>query len=265
MKLHGNARLSPRGRLLLCERVLEQGWSLATAAEAAGVSERTAGKWIGRYRTEGEAGLLDRPSAPLRVANRTDERSIEVVAALRRLRMTGAEIAETLGMALSTVSGILTRIGMGKLGRIGLEPARRYERARPGELLHVDVKKLGRIKDGAGKRISGTRRHWPLLRPTPPASAASNTAGSMCTSRSMTPPAWRMSRFSRMRKPRPRSDSFVAPSSTTPPTASLWSDSSPITGPPTSQPRTRSPVVRSGSAISAPGPTDPRPTARPVS
>jgi transposase InsO family protein len=86
------------------------------------------------------------------VANRTDERTVEVIAALRRLRMTGAEIAECLGMALSTVSGILTRIGLGKLGRLGLEPARRYERARPGELIHIDVKKLGRIQGGAGKR-----------------------------------------------------------------------------------------------------------------
>ena len=93
------------------------------------------------------------------VANRTDERRVEVIAALRRLRMTGAEIAECLGMALSTVSGILTRSGVGKLGRIGLEPAQRYERARPGELLHIDVKKLGRIHGGAGKRvIDCTRR-----------------------------------------------------------------------------------------------------------
>jgi transposase InsO family protein len=95
------------------------------------------------------------------VANRTDERRIEVIAALRRLRMTGAEIAETLGMALSTVSGILTRIGMGKLGRIGLEPAQRYERQRPGELIHIDVKKLGRIaRPGyavlGGRHVRGT-------------------------------------------------------------------------------------------------------------
>jgi transposase InsO family protein len=99
--------------------------------------------------------LLDRSSAPMMVANRTDGRRVEVIAALRRLRMTGAEIAETLDMALSTVSGILTRIGMGKLGRLGLEPAQRYERARPGELLHVDVKKLGRIHHGAGHRFTG--------------------------------------------------------------------------------------------------------------
>jgi transposase InsO family protein len=113
---------------------------------------------LARWRAEGVEGLLDRSSAPMAVANRTDERRIEVIAALRRLRMTGAEIAECLGMALSTVSGILTRIGMGRLGRLGLEPAVRYERARPGELVHIDVKKLGKIKDGAGHRVHGNRR-----------------------------------------------------------------------------------------------------------
>src|SRR6202044_836108 len=107
-------------------------------------------KWLARHRAEGPAGLLDRSSAPSMIANRTDQRRVEVIAALRRLRMTGPEIAECLQMALSTVSGILTRIGMGKLGRLGLGPAHRYERERPGELLHIDVKKLGRIVDGAG-------------------------------------------------------------------------------------------------------------------
>ena len=155
MKLHGNAKLSVKGRELLIERIEHAGWSLTQAAEAAGVSDRTARKWLARYRAEGCDGLLDRPSAPMVVANRTAERRIEVIAALRRLRMTGAQIAECLDMALSTVSGILTRIGMGKLGRIGLEPAQRYERARPGELLHVDVKKLGRIHHGAGHRFTG--------------------------------------------------------------------------------------------------------------
>jgi transposase InsO family protein len=145
MKMHANARLSLKGRELLIDRVEHAGWSLSAAAEAAGISDRTARKWIARYRAEGPAGLLDRSSAPRVVANRTEERCVEVIAALRRLRMTGAEIAETLGMALSTVSGILTRIGLGKLGRLGLEPAQRYERARPGELIHIDVKKLGRI------------------------------------------------------------------------------------------------------------------------
>jgi len=154
MKMHANARLSLKGRELLIDRVENVGWSLISAAEAAEISDRTARKWIARHRAEGRDGLLDRSSAPAVVANRTDERRVEVIAALRRLRMTGAEIAETLDMALSTVSGILTRIGMGKLGRIGLEPAQRYERARPGELIHIDVKKLGRIAR-PGHRVLG--------------------------------------------------------------------------------------------------------------
>jgi transposase InsO family protein len=162
MKLHGNARLSPKGRLLICKRVIEQEWSLTEAAEAAGVSERSCSKWLTRYRAEGEAGLLDRSSAPKTVANRTEERRIEAIAALRRLRMTGAEIAECLGMALSTVSGILADIGLGKLSRLEPpEPLNRYERKRPGELIHIDVKKLGRIERGAGHRATGKRRSNP--------------------------------------------------------------------------------------------------------
>ena len=155
MKLHGNARLSVKGRELLIDRVQHAGWSLSTAAEAAGISDRTARKWLARYRAEGPEGLLDRSSAPGIIANRTDDRRVEVIAALRRVRLTALEIAECLAMAHSTVSGILTRIGMGRLGRLGLEPAQRYERARPGELIHIDVKKLGRIQGGAGHRISG--------------------------------------------------------------------------------------------------------------
>ena len=160
MKIHANAPFGPKGRLTMVGRVIEQGWSLTEAAEAAGVSERTCSKWIARYRAEGEAGLLDRSSAPKTVANRTSERRIEAIAALRRLRMTGAEIAECLGMALSTVSGILADIGLGKLSRLGPpEPPNRYERSRPGELIHIDIKKLGRIgKNGPGHRVRGTRQ-----------------------------------------------------------------------------------------------------------
>jgi len=160
MQLHANAHLSVKGRELLVER-LAAGWSLTEAAAAAGVSERTARKWRDRYRAEGSDGLADRSSAPRSVPARTPEQRIEAIAALRRLRFTGAEIADTLGMALSTVSGILTRIGMGRLGRLGLEPAQRYERERPGELVHIDVKKLGRIQGGAGKRVrGGLRKHY---------------------------------------------------------------------------------------------------------
>ena len=184
MKMHANAKLSLKGRELLIDRVENAGWSLSAAAEAAGISDRTARKWIARHRADGRDGLLDRSSAPSIVANRTEDGRVEVIAALRRLRMTGAEIAETLDMALSTVSGILTRIGMGKLGRLGLEPAQRYERARPGELIHIDVKKLGRIQGGAGKRV----RDGPGAPTTPPSSRtpqayrAEPSAGSTCTS-----------------------------------------------------------------------------------
>jgi transposase len=119
MKLHANAALSLNQRRGMVGRVVVEEWSLTRAAEAAEVSERTCAKWVARYRAEGETGLLDRSSAPAVVANRTEQRRVEAIAALRRLRLTGAEIAEVLGMALSTVSGILTRIGMGKLGRLG--------------------------------------------------------------------------------------------------------------------------------------------------
>ena len=159
MKVHANAALGPKGRLTMVLRVVEQGWSVTEAAGAAGVSGRTCSKWLARYRSDGQAGLVDRSSAPKTVANRTDERTIAVIAALRRIRFTGPEIAELLGRPLSTVSGILARIGMGKLGRLGLEPAQRYERQRPGELVHIDVKKLGRIQGGAGHRVTG-RRHY---------------------------------------------------------------------------------------------------------
>jgi transposase InsO family protein len=155
MKLHASAALSWSGRRRLVERVAVEGWTLATAAMAAGVSVRCARKWVRRYRLEGVAGLADRPSAPRRVANRTPPERVEAIVALRRLRFTAAEIAETLGMALSTVSRILTRTGMGRLGRLGLEQPVRYERTAPGELVHVDVKKLGRIEGGAGKRVGG--------------------------------------------------------------------------------------------------------------
>jgi transposase len=158
MKLHGNAALTPKQRLRLARRVVEEDWSLAEAAEAAEVSERTASKWVRRFRAEGELGLVDRPSAPRTRPYATADDRVEAIAALRRVRMTGQEIAECLSMALSTVQGILTRIGLGKLSRLEpLEPPNRYERQRPGELIHIDVKKLGRILR-PGHRVTGNRR-----------------------------------------------------------------------------------------------------------
>jgi transposase InsO family protein len=154
MQLHANAALSLKRRARMVREVVEQDRSISEAAALAGVSARTCRKWVRRFRSDGELGLLDRSSAPRHVANRTAERRVAVIAALRRLRMTGPEISEVLDMPVATVSGILTRIGLGKLGRLGLEPAVRYERQRPGELIHIDVKKLGRIAR-PGHRVLG--------------------------------------------------------------------------------------------------------------
>jgi transposase InsO family protein len=157
MQLHANAALSLNQRRRMVGRVVGQGWSLTKAAEAAEVSERTCAKWVRRYRAQGDAGLRDRSSAPHQIPHRTPEDRVEVLELLRRLRMTSSEIAECLGMALSTVSAVLKRIGLGKLSRLDpLEPPNRYERRQAGELLHIDVKKLGRI-NGAGWRVTGNR------------------------------------------------------------------------------------------------------------
>src|ERR1019366_6237135 len=143
MKLHGNARTCPNSRRLLVNRVNDQSWSVTAAAAAAGISERTAYRWLARWREEGIEGLRDRSSAPKRIPHRTPCDRVQAIAALRRLHMTAAEIAEVLAMALSTVSAVLKRIGLGK---------------RSGELIHLDIKKLGRISArGAGHRVSGNR------------------------------------------------------------------------------------------------------------
>jgi len=158
MKLHGNAKTCPHSRLLMIERLEEEGWTLAQAAEAAGVSVRTVSKWRAAYRIAGKSGLSDHSSAPLRIPRRTPEERVQAIASLRRLRMTAAEISECLRMPASTVSAIVTRIGLGRLSRLEpKEPANRYERSRPGELVHIDVKKLGRIVS-AGHRVTGSRQ-----------------------------------------------------------------------------------------------------------
>src|SRR5690348_12871915 len=160
MKLHRNARTCPNSRRLLVERVLQEGWSVTAAAAAAGVSERTVWRWLERFRDEGECGLLDRSSRPHRSPTQLVARKVEAICALRRLRMTAAQIAEILGLALSTVSLWLKRIGLGKRSRLEPpEPPNRYERRHPGELVHVDIKRLVRIsKRGAGWRMIGSRK-----------------------------------------------------------------------------------------------------------
>jgi transposase InsO family protein len=175
MQLHGNAELSLKKRRRLARRVVEDGWMLTKAAEAAEVSVRTARKWVGRYRAEGEPGLVDRSSRPHHCPNATPEERVQLIALLRRgTRMTGAEIAEALGMPLKTVQGILTRIGLGKRWRLEQAQVRRYECSRPGELLHVDIKKLGRIAGGAGHRVTGRKHYNPRRGPR---GAAKRTVG----------------------------------------------------------------------------------------
>jgi transposase len=162
MQVHARAPLSPIGRRRVVDRVCDEGWSVTAAAEAAGVSERSVYRWLARFREHGQPGLVDRPPVPRRVPGRTSAKRVRAICELRQLRLTGAEIAERLSMPLSTVSAVLRREGLGKRSRLAPpEPVNRYERARPGELVHIDVKKLGRIEGGPGKRIlgrPGTRR-----------------------------------------------------------------------------------------------------------
>jgi transposase InsO family protein len=156
MKLHANARTCPNSRRLLIDRI-EAGWSVMEAAEAAGITDRTARRWRARWRAEGPAGLLDRSSAPRRIPHKTPVDRVSAICALRQHRLTAAEIAEQLQMALSTVSAVLLREGLGKRSRLEPpEPLNRYERAAPGELIHIDIKKLGRILK-PGHRVTGKR------------------------------------------------------------------------------------------------------------
>jgi transposase InsO family protein len=157
MNVHKNARLTPAGRALLARRV-SQGWTAQAAADAAGVSLRTARKWIGRHRRGGERRHHDRSSAPRRCPRRTPAPQVVQIEQLRRRRMTGPAIAAALGMARSTVGAILRRLGLGKLKALEPKPeVIRYERSAPGEMIHLDIKKLGRF-DRAGHRATGDRQ-----------------------------------------------------------------------------------------------------------
>ena len=157
MNVHENARLTPAGRAVMIARIVEEGWSVRRAAEAAGVSERTAYTWLGRHRRGGERRLHDRSSAPRRCPRRTSPQRVAEIEQLRRGRMTGPSIARTLGMPRSTVGAVLRRLGLGRLSALEPKlPANRYERAAPGELIHLDIKSLGKIA-GLGHRVTGDR------------------------------------------------------------------------------------------------------------
>src|SRR5207302_3740397 len=145
MLLHGNARLTPFQRSLLCVRVREEGWTVVEAAEAAGCAERTTYRWLARH-DAGEA-MTDRSSVPKTSPTRTPARVEAQIERLRRLRWTSTRIAATLEMAVSTVCTVLKRLGLNRLWKLGPpEPPNRYCRRHAGELVHVDVKKLGRFR-----------------------------------------------------------------------------------------------------------------------
>ena len=158
MNIHKHARLTVHGRQLLVIRVLEEGWQVKAAAQTAGVSERTGYKWLKRFRAGGAAALSDRKATPARCPHRLAADRVAAIAELRRGRLSGPKIARMLGLPVSTVGAVLRRIGLGRLSALDERPpVIRYERQRPGELIHVDTKKLGRI-DGLGHRITGDRR-----------------------------------------------------------------------------------------------------------
>jgi transposase InsO family protein len=155
---HRNARLNVFGRELICRRVIEQGWTVTAAARAAGVSRTTAAKWLRRYREEGHCGLADRSSRPRRMRARLAPCALRRIIRRRRLREGPHRISWETGIARSTVYRVLARNGLARLAAWGGEPrppARRYEHARPGDLLHLDTKRLGRIGPGGGKRVHG--------------------------------------------------------------------------------------------------------------
>ena len=156
MDIHDNARLTPRGRAWLV-RLIESGQTPAAAARAVGVCPRTARKWLARCRALGPDGLADRSSRPHRLYRPTPQPIVERIIALRRERMTGKQIAVTVGVAPATVSRILKRNGLSRLASIEPpQPIRRYERATPGEIIHFDIKKLGRFEK-TGHRITGRK------------------------------------------------------------------------------------------------------------
>jgi transposase InsO family protein len=157
MDIHKNARLTPHGRERLAKMIVS-GQTPQAASEAVGVCSRTGRKWVDRFEQEGLAGLQDRSSRPHRLRQPTAPEVIERIESLRRQRMPGKEIAATVGVSPATVSRVLKRLGLSKLSALEpVEPPRRYQRERPGEMIHIDIKKLGKF-DQIGHRITGDRK-----------------------------------------------------------------------------------------------------------
>ena len=177
MNMHKNARTTPHSRVLMIKRVREDGWPVKTTAVAAGVSVRTVYKWLARYRNEGLSGLVDRSSTPRRRPHALSSVRIELIRSLREARHVAHSIARQLHLARSTVSTVLSRLGWGRLAQLTPPvPVVRYERRTPGELVHLDVKKLGRFFVPATGSPENVNRE--------------GLDGSMCMSRSMTIRVW---------------------------------------------------------------------------
>ena len=159
MNIHKNARTTPRSRALLVQRVVQEHWPVSAVAIAFGVSERTVYKWLARYRSEGLSGLRDRRSTAHRHPHALAPAWVALIRLLRQAKLVAAEIAAQLPLARSTVSAVLNRLGLARLHYLNPPaPVRRYEWSRPGALIHVDTKKLGRIVQPS-HRVTGNRRH----------------------------------------------------------------------------------------------------------
>ena len=185
MDIHENARTLPHSRMLIVQR-LATGWSVAAVAVAAGVTAKTVRKWRDRHAAEGEPGLADRSSRPHRSPTRLGTADEDAIETLRRQRLSSPAIARRLGRPVSTIGQVLRRRSLGRLSALDPRPpAMRYEREQPGELIHIDIKKLGRI-DGIGHRITGNRGR-PKATDAPLAAAS---AGNTCMWPSTTARAW---------------------------------------------------------------------------
>ena len=215
MNIHKNARLTPHSRGELVRRVLVERQPPMSVATDMGVSIRTVHKWVARYRAEGEAGLPDRLSRPHRLRRPTPPATVERIEALRRQRWTGKRIAMTVGSSAATVSRVLRRLGISKMKALEpAEPVRRYQRDHPGELIHIDIKKLGRFE-----RMGIAS---PAIAPTAATGTgeAREPAGSSSMSASTMPPVSPSARSCRTRRRRAPSPSSTPPSPIMPASAS---------------------------------------------
>src|SRR6202008_1784432 len=178
MNIHKNARLTPLRREEMALSVIEGGFSKAHAARVHGVSAKIVARWVERYKAEGRAGMIDRSSRPAHMPQATAASITERIMALRRHRWTGKHIAHEVGVSPATVSRVLKRAGLSRLDIEPAQPVRRYEREHPGEMIHIDIKKLGRF-ERVGHRITGIAS----ASPTAAASAGSSSMSASTTPR----------------------------------------------------------------------------------